>query len=259
MRQGVHPNIKFNNLTRNIIQSSSSASVYFKLLAHIGDKRLEFSSFKIDYKIGCMIKDKFMTLSCVEVGRFVNDKKVRNDHHMLLLEGKVIINNIIKNFQFIDPKSIYILNLQICGMKGDFIETILGNKKEYIAHLPLNRLRAPLYCNDDSAIRTFLRKLVYYRDHLENLSYGINQMINENDDKRASFGKTLDVNDFKPPNFSDWIYDNSVDVKICLSNNSMLNELLTFALVTCVDTITLRYWFTTLSSRLFFNGLQLLL
>lgn len=84
-----------------------------------------------------------MTLSCIEVGRSVTDEKVRGDHHKLLLKGKCIINNTIKNFPFIDPKSISAFNLQICGMKGDFIETILGNKKEYVAHRPLNRLRAP--------------------------------------------------------------------------------------------------------------------
>ncbi|KAI9470030.1 MAG: hypothetical protein EXX96DRAFT_389090 [Benjaminiella poitrasii] len=175
-----------------------------------GDKILESSSFKIDYKIGCIIKDEFMTLSCVEVGRFVNNAKVRDDHHKLLLEGKNIINNIIKKFQFIDPKCIPIFNLQICGMKGDFIEIILGNKKEYIAHRPLNRLRVPLFCHDHKVIDTFLRQLTYYKNHLEDLCYNINQMINENDDKRASFSKTLDVNNFKPPNFLDWIDD---DVK----------------------------------------------
>ncbi|KAI8380083.1 hypothetical protein BD560DRAFT_22263 [Blakeslea trispora] len=245
----------FNNMTKNIIQSTSSNRVYFKLLAHIveshqlspdifvisklpefsemdisfqfwsrifhlifsssstlkiksGEKKLESSSFKIDYKIGCNIKGKFMTLSCVEIGRFVNDAKVRDDHHKLLLEGKVIINNIIKNFPFIDPNCIAIFNLQICGMKGDFIETILCNKKKYIAHRPLDRLRAPLHRNNNKIIDTFLRQLMYYKNHVETLCHDIEQMVNENDDKSASFGETLDTNTFKPPNFLDWIDDN---------------------------------------------------
>ncbi|KAI8356752.1 hypothetical protein EDC96DRAFT_609499 [Choanephora cucurbitarum] len=126
---------------------------------------------------------------------------------ILLLEGKVIINNIIKNFPFIDPNCIAIFNLQICGMKGDFIEIILGNKKKYITHRPLDRLRAPLHRNN-KIIDTFLRQLMYYKDHVETLCHDIEQMVNENDDKSALFGETLDTNTFKPPKFLDWIDDN---------------------------------------------------
>lgn len=117
-----------------------------------GEKKLENSTFKIDYKIGSEINGKFMTLSCVEVGRFVNDAKVRDGHLKLLLEGKAIIDNIMKKLQFIDPKRVPICNLQICGMKGDFVEAVLGNKKKCTAHRPLNRLRAPLNCNNDKTI-----------------------------------------------------------------------------------------------------------
>lgn len=108
-----------------------------------------------------MIKDKFMTLGCVEVGRFINDEKARDNHHKLLLKGKVIPSNIIMNCKFIDPKSKSILNLQLCGLKGDFIETVLGNKKKYIAYQPLNKLLAPPYCHNRNVINTFLRQLVY--------------------------------------------------------------------------------------------------
>ncbi|KAI8052761.1 hypothetical protein BDF21DRAFT_326238, partial [Thamnidium elegans] len=127
----------------------------------------------------------------IEVGKFVEPGKVRDDHHKLLLEEKTIINNIIKEFSYIHPMSIPILGLQICGIKGDFIETILGNKKSYVSHRPLNRLRSPLHCDDIDTTITFLRQLCYFKNHLAELSYDLKQMINEHDDKRTSFEKVL--------------------------------------------------------------------
>lgn len=54
------------------------------------------------------------------------------------------------------------------------IETILGDKKKYIAHRPPDRLRAPLHYNNDQTVDTFLRQLVFYRNHVENLCHDIN-------------------------------------------------------------------------------------
>lgn len=84
-----------------------------------GEVKSESSTFKIDYNVGCTLKGKFVTLSCIEVGKFVEPDKVRDDHHKLLSEGKTIVNNIIEEFKFSDPGSILILGIQICGVKAD--------------------------------------------------------------------------------------------------------------------------------------------
>ncbi|KAI9268570.1 hypothetical protein EDC94DRAFT_557285 [Helicostylum pulchrum] len=187
------------------MESEYEAIVCFKLLTHfvethilnpdvfIISKLKQFSEMDmnlffwgrvfIDYKVGCFVKEKFVTISCIEVGKFVESNKVRDDHHKLLLEGKTIINNIIKEFKFIDPKSIPVLGVQICGIKGDLVEIILASKKLYVAHRPLKRLRVPLNCNDSDSANTFLRQLLYYKKHLADFSYDLKQMVNNHDDE----------------------------------------------------------------------------
>ncbi|KAI9268573.1 hypothetical protein EDC94DRAFT_491724, partial [Helicostylum pulchrum] len=103
------------------------------------------------------VKEKFVTINCIEVGKFVEPDKVRDDHYKLLLEGKTIINNIIKEFKFIDPKVIPVLGVQICGIKGDLVEIILASKKSYVAHRPLERLCAPLNCDNSDIFIEYLR------------------------------------------------------------------------------------------------------
>ncbi|GAA5815676.1 hypothetical protein MFLAVUS_009189 [Mucor flavus] len=93
----------FDNKSRNPKERRISAIYDLKL--EFGEAKLETSTFKIDYKVGCTLKGKFFTLSCIVVGKFVEPEKVREDHHKLLLEGNTIINNIIKEFKFIDPRS----------------------------------------------------------------------------------------------------------------------------------------------------------
>lgn len=90
-------------------------------------------------------------------------------------------------------------------MKGDFVETILGNKKSYVSHRPLNRLRSPLTCDNRDNVSTFLRQLFYYKNHLADLLYDLKRMVNEHDDKRALFEKMLRNNPFVSPDYMDWI------------------------------------------------------
>ncbi|GAA5803728.1 hypothetical protein HPULCUR_009212 [Helicostylum pulchrum] len=186
---------------------SCSLTLVTDLKIKSGEVKLESSTFKIDYKVGCFVKEKFVTISCIEVGKFVEPDKVRDDHHKLLLEGKTIINNIIKEFKFIDPKVIPVLGVQICGIKGDLVEIILASKKSYVAHRPLERLRVPLNCNDSDSANTFLRQLLYYKKHLADFSYDLKQMVNNHDDKSASFERVLGGHLFVPPNYIDWIDD----------------------------------------------------
>ncbi|GAA5805949.1 hypothetical protein HPULCUR_011476 [Helicostylum pulchrum] len=54
------------------------------LKIRFGEVKLESSTFKIDHKVGCFVKEKFVTISCIEVGKFVEpDKELVfevNDH-----------------------------------------------------------------------------------------------------------------------------------------------------------------------------------
>ncbi|EPB92485.1 hypothetical protein HMPREF1544_00783 [Mucor circinelloides 1006PhL] len=63
--------------------------------------------FKVDYRLGIMIKNKFVDIASVEVGKKPYTSKSKEDHVKLVLEPKTIINRLINNrFYFILPSSL---------------------------------------------------------------------------------------------------------------------------------------------------------
>jgi hypothetical protein len=47
--------------------------------------------YKVDYRLGIMINQKFIDISNTEVGKQVAVTKMKDDHMKLLLEAKTII------------------------------------------------------------------------------------------------------------------------------------------------------------------------
>lgn len=56
-------------------------------------------------------------ISNIEIGNAATGTKVKDDHQKLILEAKTILKNIVRNFSFINPKTVSIHSMQLCGFK----------------------------------------------------------------------------------------------------------------------------------------------
>lgn len=165
----------------------------------------------MDYKIGFYIKNHFIDVSNVEVGRSANNTKVKDDHNKLLIEAKTIINSIIKKYSFIHPNSIPIPSLQICGLKGDLLTTTLQTKKKYISSRSVERIRTPLSPNDADATINYMKHLIHWKEQVVDAATMVLKLVNEADDRRSSFGKTLKPKTRnKESTYVDWLDDNII-------------------------------------------------
>jgi hypothetical protein len=122
------------------------------------------SKHKIDFRLGIIINNKFIDIANVEVGRKVTVTKIKDDHVKLLLEAKTIIKRIISQFHFVDPASIKIYSLQVCGLKADLLETTLVSQSKYVTNRVCERVRLPMNEIQTSQTKTFMQSMKNYKN-----------------------------------------------------------------------------------------------
>lgn len=130
--------------------------------------------------------------STVEIGKSPTTTKVKDDHSKLLLESKAILENLIIKFNYIDPTTIKISSLQLCGLKGDLLISEMKKPKSIVATRATNRIRIPLCITDSSTTIQLMKQVLFYRNEIIETIDQIKSKINENNDRRRSFEeKTL--------------------------------------------------------------------
>lgn len=118
-------------------------------------------NYKVDYRLGVMINQKFGYFGNIEVGKQASVGKMKDDHMKLVLEAKTIIQRIIGPFYFLNPSSFSVFSLQICGLKADLLKTTLKSPSKYITERICERIRVPISpTNSDQMTRFFAKPFV---------------------------------------------------------------------------------------------------
>ncbi|KAI8147464.1 hypothetical protein BJV82DRAFT_347489 [Fennellomyces sp. T-0311] len=89
--------------------------------------------FKVDLRLTLEHGDKKKTydLAVVEFARYFKNSKIRHDHSKLLVESKVIVDNMVGMACPCDE--VVVPCLQICGLHGDFLSLELAADGLYVA------------------------------------------------------------------------------------------------------------------------------
>lgn len=162
--------------------------------------------FKVDYRLGIMINNKFVDIASVEVGKKPCTSKIKEDHVKLVLESKTIINRLINQFHFILPSSLQVISLQICGLKADLLKSTMKSPKEYTTERVTDRLRIPITTKKSDPMISFLQRLKLFREKVLSSANEIKEEFNEAIDRRSSFGDTLSPSLKKRlPNYKSWL------------------------------------------------------
>jgi hypothetical protein len=76
----------------------------------------EHNNFKVDCRLIFFYNDTLIDLTNMEAARYMNSKKkIDDDHLKLAIESKDILDYIIKNSSFFDPKNCCIPMIQLCS------------------------------------------------------------------------------------------------------------------------------------------------
>ncbi|KAL0135324.1 hypothetical protein V8B55DRAFT_1568739 [Mucor lusitanicus] len=155
-------------------------------------------NIQIDYRLGVIINSKFVDIANIEVGKKPTDLKIKEDHVKLILEAKSIVSRIISQFQFISPPSIEVSSLQICGFKGDLLQSTM----QFVTQRSVDRIRLPLSTNNSQVMASFLQRLLLFREKVLSAASDIKDQVNDAIDRRSSLSPQLERN---LPNYRSWL------------------------------------------------------
>ncbi|KAG2227044.1 hypothetical protein INT45_006451 [Circinella minor] len=147
--------------------------------------------FKIDYRLGVIINQKFIDIANIEVGRKATATKVKDDHLKLLLEAKTIIQKAISSFSFIYPPSFIVTSFHICDIKGDLLQTSFDPPSNFTTERTSKRVRIPLSPNHSEELALLSQQLIMYKDKVENMATFLKEEVNKALDRRSSFDPIL--------------------------------------------------------------------
>ncbi|KAI7894582.1 uncharacterized protein EV154DRAFT_578189 [Mucor mucedo] len=145
----------------------------------------------IEAILGVIINQRFIDIANIEVGRKATTTKVKDDHFKPLLEAKTIIQKEISSFSFIYPPSFTVTSFQICGIKGDLLQTSLGSPSNFTTHRISKRIRIPLSPDDSEKLTLLLQQLMVYKEKVESVATLLRKEVNKALDRRSSFGPIL--------------------------------------------------------------------
>ncbi|ORY91394.1 hypothetical protein BCR43DRAFT_499009 [Syncephalastrum racemosum] len=139
--------------------------------------------FKVDLRLILNHRGTEHTLAIVEVARYFQDSKIRHDHSKLLIESKLVLDNMLRHG--CSPGDACVPSLQLCGLRGDFLVLQLEEDGLYVA-APVACLRFPSGVHRLWGLEEMLTTLRAFKSSVTQNLELLETCINET---RNSFGK----------------------------------------------------------------------